>query len=56
MKKVFAILAIATVFASCGSNSTTTNTSDSTSVATDSTVVKADSTVTVDTTSAPVVK
>jgi PBP1b-binding outer membrane lipoprotein LpoB len=45
MKKVIAIVAIATVFAACGSNNTTNvAVADSTAVATDS--VKVDSTAT----------
>lgn len=44
MKKVIAILAIATVFAACGSNNTVAVNADSTAVATDTTA-KVDSTI-----------
>jgi hypothetical protein len=44
MKKVIAILAIATVFAACGSNNTVAVNADSTAVATDTTA-KVDSAV-----------
>jgi len=44
MKKVIAILAIATTLVACGGNASTEATTDSTAVAVDSTVATADTT------------
>jgi uncharacterized protein YcfL len=45
MKKVIAILVIATTLVACGGNATTEATTDSTAVAVDSTVATADTAV-----------
>jgi hypothetical protein len=44
MKKIFAILSIATVLVACNNSATTSATTDSTTVKVDSTVVKTDTT------------